>query len=601
MSRPISRQRRSKVDKTLLLLLSLQPIFFYIGYSKSKSTNENVGNHLSSLMEGCSQNNDGKKKDEHERRFDKLLSKVGEDPSIISHRIFPPSTSDYAAAMIHVSKEDLMQTLDFGVPLAPLGRGSDAIIIYTSESIPDDLAVRHDALYSGKKTSVSSALSNCDSLNVIFTDTGHQRIDYNDCLVIAGNTLASYHLNRYERLPPMTNKWEKSQYHIPEFDSSAKLRHISRSNNDDGMEDLSVPVSNSYKGNGTVRKHWKELLTFLENVDTILDELRVIVEPIVKNNAVVVMTVNKGQSVLLSNFVCAARSRGLDISNVLVFPTDLEAQKVAKGLGLTTYFDMINFRDLPEAESERYGDEAFAKMMYAKILSVVYISLLGHDVLFQDVDIVWFKNPLTFFHDKSNTYIQKFDILCQDDGSVQPRFAPLSANSGFYYVRANTKTQYLFTSFLSHADLVSLAGSHQQVMVQLLQEHSSLFGLEVKVFDKFESDYFPCGWQFFRRKDLMKSMMKGESKAYIYHSSWTNNKVDKLKYLQQMGQWFVEDKCHSPVDEIMGGGAVDRGALANECCSAEPLIKCYYSDFPSKIPCTDSPRNDPNESDFWGE
>mmetsp|Transcript_30031 Transcript_30031/g.46522 ORF Transcript_30031/g.46522 Transcript_30031/m.46522 type:complete len:602 (+) Transcript_30031:128-1933(+) len=601
MARSMHRLR-SNSDKTLLLLLFLPPIFFYIGYLNSTASG-NVGNHLS-LMEGCAQNNDSKQRSE--RRVAELMHKMGEgkDSSTIisSHKIFPPSTSDYATAMLHVSKQDLMQIHDFGVPFAPMARGSDAILIYnTPKAIPDDMSVRHDALYNGAKTSASTALSNCDSLNVIFTDTGHQRHDYNQCLVIAGNKLESYHLNRYERLLPMTQEFEESENKSPAFDDSTKLRHIPRANTHEEREDFPVPLSDSYKENGDVRDHWKKLLTFVDNVDAILDELKVIVDPIVKDNTVIVMTVNKGQSVLLSNFVCAARSRSFDISNVLVFPTDVEAQKVAKGLGLATYFDKINLGDSPEEEAAMYGDDVFASMMFAKLLTVLCVSLLGHDVLFQDVDIVWFKNPLTIFHDMSNTEIQKFDILCQDDGSVQARFAPLAANSGFYYVRANKKTQYLFTSFLYHAELVSLSGSHQQVMIQLLQEHSSLFGLTVKVFDKVETEYFPCGWQYFRRKDFMKSLVKGESNAYIYHASWAVNKDDKLVYLKQLGEWYVRDQCHKPVDEIMGGEAVDSGALASECCSAEPLITCYYSDWPSKIPCTDSPRNNPDQNDFWAD
>ena len=148
MARSLQRQRRSssESDKTLLLLLLLPPICFYIGYSNSIVT----FNHDLLLREGCAQNNDGKKKDEYEHRFADLLSEVGKDPSIISHKIFPPSTSDYAAAMLHVSKEDLIQAYDFGHPFAPFAHGSDAIIIYnTPKSIPDDLAVRHDA-YLGK-------------------------------------------------------------------------------------------------------------------------------------------------------------------------------------------------------------------------------------------------------------------------------------------------------------------------------------------------------------------------------------------------------------------------------------------------------------------
>lgn len=39
------------------------------------------------------------------------------------------------------------------------------------------------------------------------------------------------------------------------------------------------------------------------------------------------------------NFVCAAKSRNLDLSPVLVFATDVETKELAEGLGLTAFFD----------------------------------------------------------------------------------------------------------------------------------------------------------------------------------------------------------------------------------------------------------------------
>jgi len=50
---------------------------------------------------------------------------------------------------------------------------------------------------------------------------------------------------------------------------------------------------------------------------------------------------------------------------------------------------------MPESEARRYGDKAFTQMMYAKVVTVQLINRLGHDVLFQDVDIVWYKNPVS--------------------------------------------------------------------------------------------------------------------------------------------------------------------------------------------------------------
>lgn len=97
----------------------------------------------------------------------------------------------------------------------------------------------------------------------------------------------------------------------------------------------------------------------------------------------------------------------------------------------------------------------------------------------------------------------------------------LQANSGFYYVRANKRSQYLFTSLLYHSDLILTWDSHQQALVQLLSEHSSLFGLNVKVFKR-DSEMFPGGFHFHQRHDFMKKMLKGETDTYIFHMSWTS-------------------------------------------------------------------------------
>ena len=48
--------------------------------------------------------------------------------------------------------------------------------------------------------------------------------------------------------------------------------------------------------------------------------------------------------------------------------------------------------------------------------------------------VVWFKDPLEYFHDDS-TEDANFDVYFQDDGNHALYYAPYSANTGFYYVR----------------------------------------------------------------------------------------------------------------------------------------------------------------------
>merc|ERR1740124_1641480 len=105
------------------------------------------------------------------------------------------------------------------------------------------------------------------------------------------------------------------------------------------VDDFKIP------GEGPILGNWKKLQTYFSSYETVRGEL----EPILRRTAVkikgesgkgavVVMVCNMGQSTLLVNFVCAARSRGIDLSNVLVFATDQKTADIAQGLGLETYY-----------------------------------------------------------------------------------------------------------------------------------------------------------------------------------------------------------------------------------------------------------------------
>lgn len=156
--------------------------------------------------------------------------------------------------------------------------------------------------------------------------------------------------------------------------------------------------------------------------------------------------------------------------------------------------------------------------MWSKVVTVQLINRLGHDVLFQDVDLVWYKNPLEFFHDKQNP-LYPFDILFQDDGARSLRYAPYSANTGFYYVRNNDKTKFLFRSLLYLGDMVLSMTSHQQALAALLDEHSSLTGLRVKTLDGLN---FPGGYHYHRKKEIpnMRNIVEEKHLPFLFHMSW---------------------------------------------------------------------------------
>ena len=164
------------------------------------------------------------------------------------------------------------------------------------------------------------------------------------------------------------------------------------------------------------------------------------------------------------------------------------------------------------------------------------VGLLGVDILFQDVDIVWHKNPLEFFHDESSP-IYNFDTYFQDDGAHSVRYAPWSSNSGFYYLRHNDRTQYFLNSLLMAGDLILKTDSHQQALVAVLSEHASLYGLRVKVLSRDEDD-FPGGFHYHQKSGhYMRALFNGEKNPYIFHMSWTKNKVRKCPRI------FIDWQC----------------------------------------------------------
>jgi hypothetical protein len=118
-----------------------------------------------------------------------------------------------------------------------------------------------------------------------------------------------------------------------------------------------------------------------------------------------------------------------------------------------------------------------------------------------------------------------------------------------------------------------------------------MYGLKVKVLER-NTQEFPGGYSFHRKKEFMKDLLRGRIEPYIFHMSWTINKENKIFYFRQMAEWYVQEQCISmPIAEIEG----DVGG----CCSTEALVSCHYRDKPSKIPCRGSPSIDTGKPSFW--
>lgn len=491
---------------------------------------------------------------------------------------FQGQINTYMKGMARVNKDEFVKAYDFGTPQ---DTGGEVMIIYNhDQTLPSDRK-KADVVSKERGEGVAlldtqSATENCDYMYVVTVPNDNAR----SCVAINQN-YENYHMQ----------KWLRTPGHKQPLDHNTKLRAVSRGQLNNGRVAFNPPDMN------LVRKHWGMLQTYFSSIDDVINELKPILERVAVDNTIVVLTCNHGQSELLMNFVCNARAKNMDLKNVLVFPTDKETKELAEGLGLATFYDERNFEHLPSKEARAYGDATFKAMMFAKVVCVQIVNMLGYDLLFQDVDVIWYENPLEYFHDKANP-LYDFDMYFQDDGAHSARYAPYSANSGFYYVRSNDLTRYFFVSLLYAGDIILRSSSHQQALIQVMTEHASMFGLRVKVLGRDMAE-FPGGWHYHRRKDFMKDVVQGNANAKIFHMSWTSNKMNKLKFFQQMGEWYLNEKCIGETKGTIAGNTTSPLALIQPCCLADAAITCHYKDKPSKIPCNDSPPIDKGGRSFW--
>ncbi|KAL7486417.1 hypothetical protein ACHAW6_012019 [Cyclotella cf. meneghiniana] len=351
--------------------------------------------HFDYFSEACVQ--DG---EEVQRRVRRILShsSMGEKPRNNNDIKVTDSLLTGAAA---VSKEDLMKTFDaFGVAtmIDHYAQNEDALLLYqTLDSLPTvhrQSTKTKTRLFAVHTTNTSQALENCDTINVQFLrnrpPSGTAFPATCTVWIPTLNNLPSFHVQRWMRHVDVDHR---------------VLRHVGSLTAPNGVNKFDVP-----KYHPIVSKHWEALRRFLEHVDEVLEDVRAIIDERWRllslgdgngERTVIVMTVNRGDADLLLNFLCAAKSRNLDVRRILVFVTDEESQRSIEalsndskdGLGVMVYFDRWNLADVSQGgDGQKYGDGTFVSMMFAKILCVLYVSLLGYDVLYQDADIVWYSN-----------------------------------------------------------------------------------------------------------------------------------------------------------------------------------------------------------------
>jgi hypothetical protein len=175
--------------------------------------------------------------------------------------------------------------------------------------------------------------------------------------------------------------------------------------------------------------------------------------------------------------------------------------------------------------------------MWMKVTSVYIAVKAGFNVLFQDADLIWLKDPIPYLLNHT-----QYDVLFMDDGARTPRFSPLYTNTGFYFLRYTPKTVYLMERLVrAHGGgEILFTASHQATLIHYLTESHFLFGLRIKIL---EDTLFPQGRMYHEHKKFTERVRNHKEFPFVWHMCWTATREQKTDYLDKLGFWFLPNSA----------------------------------------------------------
>eukprot|EP01037_Dinobryon_pediforme_P041448 gene41448-51220_t len=130
---------------------------------------------------------------------------------------------------------------------------------------------------------------------------------------------------------------------------------------------------------------------------------------VLPGSPVVLMVLNAGEMDIFTNFMCSCRKYNISTDNFVVFSSSNDMIPIVERMGAVGVFHKETFAEAPKHASHEYLDPIFIDMMWYKSFSLWVLLHLGYDVLFQDVDLVWFKSPFPEFRRLEQFYKRNFE------------------------------------------------------------------------------------------------------------------------------------------------------------------------------------------------
>lgn len=224
---------------------------------------------------------------------------------------------------------------------------------------------------------------------------------------------------------------------------------------------------------------------------------------------------------LLLNLLCSAQAiPTVDMNDFVVFVGQPEHIAVVESLGARAFFHEA-LGTMPRHAAALYADRTFAKIMWLKVTAVYIAVNSGFNSLFQDVDLVWMRNPIPYLDS-----LVDYDLVFMDDGARTPRFSPYFTNTGFYLVRHNERSCFMFERLIRSVGEISYTASHQATLIRHLTESIALVNLQIKVLP---DTLFPSGRMYHEQKEFVQDVVEHRKTPYVWHMCWTDHKGQKVQ------------------------------------------------------------------------
>jgi len=276
---------------------------------------------------------------------------------------------------------------------------------------------------------------------------------------------------------------------------------------------------------------------FMDNETERFTELKKLYSELGDPDVLVISFFCKKYFKFFKNWVLSCEKAGIKVRDkVITFALDSEAKKLANDFGFKSY--ELDSRYEKAGGSVKFGDKEFAASMFYKnalIYDMLRIIPDSKYLLFQDSDLIWFRDPIPYLTEESKT--KGFDMQIMYDGPNY-NYKNIYANSGFIFLKSNDVTRAVFETALRNSAFIFASGSHQ-IPLEKIFEHFILHNIfDMRVLPETE---FLNGHLFKFNDSIDPKVPKDwKSSSYCLHYSWSASEEEKFEKINQLGLNFID-------------------------------------------------------------